>query len=153
MNRCTICTHPRISYIDSLIVNRRTLLSISNEVRLSYPALRRHVKGEHVARPIGVSVAPARVGRPVPTKPDGVYAYSADEDAIHDAALAEWLGIVASSTGLDADALRACWTGVPHPPGCATCDAADAAADSLVVIESRHQNAAEPYQHGRVVPR
>ena len=43
MIRCTVCTNPRASFINSRLAQGRSLLSIVNEVGgMSYPALRRH---------------------------------------------------------------------------------------------------------------
>ncbi len=149
MSRCTICDNTRLTTINRLVVQGRSLLSVANETGVGYHSLRRHVVNEHIARFSPPLTAP----RASPKAPSEIYVFSADENTIHDAALTEWVAVVASSSGLDADALRACWVGVPHDRGCPTCDATEAAAALLDTIEERRQRQAGPYQRGQVMPR
>ena len=107
MIRCTICTNQRISHIDALIVKGRSLLSVANEVGLSYPAVRRHVRSGHVAALNPWSPANAeRVAKPAPIYAHGVvmpegqaYQFSAEEDASWGAAVDEFIAYLAATTG------------------------------------------------------
>lgn len=135
---CSICNHDRQAHVDRLVLHGRSLLSISRECGVSYDALRRHVASGHVtgwplarARPSPAAVPAAAPAPPAwesghdgRGRPGEVWEFSEEEDAAWEAAVGDWLGIVASVTGLGAAALRACWDGVSDPAGrCATCDA------------------------------
>jgi hypothetical protein len=104
-NRCTICDHKRATYIDRLIGQDRSLLSISKEVGVSYDALRRHSANGHVASwqartPVAAPSGPtvltgAVIDGPIEDTSTGII--YPDE--------ASWLQSIADRLGMDVDAL------------------------------------------------
>lgn len=147
---CTICEHKRIRFIDSLVVDGRSLLSVSKHVGVSYHALRRHVGNGHVSRP-----DPSRVLPPPPTTPTPaarmVYVFSDDEDALHDSVAAEWAEVVARHTGLTSEAVLRCYTTpVSHDfDTCASCIAVDEAEALLSAMEAWRERVTPPAEKGR----
>jgi hypothetical protein len=137
-NSCTICDNPRHEFIDRLIRNERSLLSISKEVGVSYDALRRHTKNEHVARFARPTVVPPS---PVaaPTGERMVAVFSDEEVALHELVEADVAAVLASITGVTLDEARECFLGSVDGHSCAACavvelaefDALDLAVNAL----------------------